>query len=226
MAKMKVDGLGTSGVREVDIPDYPSNSNKSKEDPQAQKKKVRHIATATPRDNPKSILDDIFKGSIPEARKTIWDDQIKPGLLDMGANAMYTLIDYIFYHGGRSGRSSRSRRDRIDYANRSKNRSKSRDDDYDDPDKPIRGKWNQVVIKAGSTRTMSEARQKAQEIWEALEDSIETNGSVTVGDLFSAAGWTTVYTDFDYGWKTLDGCQYVNDGDGFWFDMTKPVRIE
>ena len=222
MSKMKVDGLGTSGVREVDIPDYPSNSNKSKEEP-APKKKVRPIATATPKDTPRGILNNIFKDSIPEARKTIWDDQIKPGLLDMGANAMYTLIDYIFYEGSRGRRPRSSRRDRIDYAGHSRNRSKSRDDDYDDPDKPVRGKWNQVVIRE---RTKAESRAKAQQVWEMLEDEIEANGHVTVGDLFSAVEWSTVYTDFDYGWKTLEGCQYVSDGDGYWFDMTKPVHIE
>jgi len=213
-----------SNMEEVEVPNYPSNSNKSKTELAPAKKKVRPIADATPKRTAKNIMSDIFNDSIPEARSRIWNEQIKPGLLDMGANAMYTLIDYIFYAGDRRGRRSGRRSDRIDYRRESHSKSKSgREDDYGDPDRPVRRKWNQVVVTGSN---LKEARDKAAEVWELLEDHIAEQDYVTVGDLFSAVNWSTVYTDFDWGWKTLDGCRYVNDGDGFWFDMTKPVKIE
>lgn len=214
MSKMQVDGLDSSGVRTIDVPDFPSNSNKAK-------KKVRPVANAVPKSTPRSVLSDIFNGSLPEARKQIWNEQIKPGLIDMGANAVYTLVDYIFYHGSRGG--YRRRSGRTDYAGASRRSKTSHDDEYGENDRPVRKKWNQVVVTGN---TMPQAREKADIVWNELEDCLEENGSITVGDLFSAVEWPTVYTDFDYGWKSLDGCRTVADGDGYWFDMTKPVRLE
>ena len=102
MSKMQVDGLESSGTRSIDVPDFPSNSNKSKEMAAAPaKRKVRPVANAVQKSSAKSVFNEIFTGSIPEARKQIWNEQIKPGLIDMGANAVYTMVDYIFYHGNK-----------------------------------------------------------------------------------------------------------------------------
>lgn len=219
--KMKVDGAGgTSGISEIEVPDYPSNSNASK------KQKLRPVAEAKQKSPSKQQeIADIFTGSIKDARADIWNNQIVPGVMDMCANALYTIVDYIFYRGERhrgygSSRDSGIARRRTDYAGASRSRAKTGNDDYynDGRSSTGRPRWNEVVVQGN--------RQDAQRVWDTLAEKLDDNGQISVGDLFSAVGWQTTYTDFNAGWTTLDGCTFTSTREGWWFDMTKPKVLD
>ena len=221
MAELKVDGIGeTSGISTIKVPDFPGNSHKSKEVARI-RLKPKAVAKGVKKTDPKEQFSEIFRGSIKDARSTIWQDQIKPGLIDLAAEAFYTLIDYIFYQGSRrSRRYSGGAVVRTDYrtASRSSNRSKTANERYYDTSDRSKPKWNEVVVDG--------TQKDAQLVWDILVEKLQDNQEVSVGDLFSAVGWDTAYTDFDMGWKSLDGCTITKTRDGWWFDMTRPRKLD
>ena len=222
MQEMKVDGIGeSSGISTIKVPDFPSNSHKSKDAANGKiRLKPKPVAKGIKKSDPKEQFSEIFKGTMRDARSTIWKDQIKPGLIDMAADAFYTLIDYIFYQGSRrSRRSSGGAIVRTNYSEVStRNRSKTANERYYDTTDRTKPKWNEVVVEG--------SQKDAQLVWDILVERLEDNQEVSVGDLFSAVGWDTAYTDFDMGWKSLDGCQITKTRDGWWFDMTRPRKLD
>lgn len=216
--KMMVDGLHTSGIREIDI-SYPSNSHKSrnidkKEKPKpqkivkngvVQKKKTlgKKLAESFLGDDTKSVGQYmIYDVLIPAAKSTISDmvsggmerllfGEVRSDKSHRGKNKSY--VSYASYYNNRDRETSSSQRSRNRYA-------------FDD-----------IILKS---------RGEAEEVISMLVDYIEDYGQATVGDLYDLVGVTSQFTDQKYGWENLSDAGVSRVRDGYLLDLPKPKLLD
>lgn len=72
----------------------------------------------------------------------------------------------------------------------------------------------------------SSSVEESMGIFRILRDVIRKYGWASVGDLYDIVGSTgSYYTDYDYGWTTLNKCNLIPTKDGFILELPEPVDL-
>lgn len=70
-----------------------------------------------------------------------------------------------------------------------------------------------------------ETYDDAKDVVETLLDLIDRYGSATVGDYYSACGYSADYTDDNWGWKSFQKLEPRRIREGYVIDMQSPVLL-
>lgn len=75
-----------------------------------------------------------------------------------------------------------------------------------------------------------DAKEKAQKLIEDMDDYIEEYGYISIGKMYEMADLPTRSSDYNYGWKKLNGCQITTikhrSGNSYIVDMPDPVPLD
>lgn len=189
--------------------DYKSNSNKSREQRDAQpEKKMDKVVTGVVKSKKKSGFQKFASAFIPEdvesVKAYIMTDVIIPAVIDAIEDAVHIILR------GESGRSSRrgsaSKVSYRDYYRKENERNTSRRVsnglDYDD-----------IVF---------ESRGDAERVLDAMDEALSQYGVVSVGDLYDLADiQTSNYAVNKYGWTNIRNAQVIRVRDGYLLKMPK-----
>lgn len=187
--------------------EYKSNSYKSKERQQSEKK-VEKVVTGLAKTRKKTEvqrLRDIFiSEDISNVKGYILMDVLIPRIRDTFVDIIKNSVDMIFYGGDAPSRKSSSPTAKISY-----NRYYSSSSDRRDPRREIvRNGFDYDDI-------IFESRGDAEAVLTAMEDIIDQYGVVSVGDFYDLANVsTTNYAINKYGWTDLRVAEPVRLRDG------------
>lgn len=191
---------------------YPSNSYSSrekKEEAPPPMKKVAHGTAVSRRKSLKDRLMDWLFVDEDEYEDFIYEDLIRPAILDavwdIGNNAMDTIKDALgvsLFGSGRSGRRRRSGYyrtsydddDYSEYWNRERRgrRRSRRDRDEDD------GRYS--CRRSDDVAAVVETRREAVDLVQAMQERIRMYKEASVLNFYDAADMPTRPNDDNYGW--------------------------
>ena len=199
-------------IEDMAIPEYPPNSNKSKQEnsgrkipeaivdiaPPVRKKKENKYLRLLFAQDFKDIKDDLVKEYVePKAKELFWS--FIQAQIDYVTNALRMMV----YKGYKPVDKSKLPAERYSYNNY-----------YTSPSAAPRAPSMETEINYDEFKYGSEA--KAKEVLNALKGLIVTNGAVSVLDLYRLSNVTTSnYAIDNYGWTNLDFVEtrFVNDGE-------------
>ncbi len=193
----------------MDNMDYKSNSNKSRQQRDAQpEKKMDKVVTGVVKSKKKSGLQKFASAFIPEdvesVKSYIMTDVIIPAVIDAIEDAVHIILRG---ESGCSGRrNSASKVSYRDYYRKENERNTSRRVsnglDYDD-----------IVF---------ESRGDAERVLDAMDEALSQYGVVSVGDLYDLADiQTSNYAVNKYGWTNIRSAQVIRVRDGYLLKMPK-----
>lgn len=197
---------------------YPSNSNKSKEQKQVQarEKKVEKAITGQARQRKKSStrkLADVFLSEdVDSVKSYIMTDVVIPNVKkfidDVVSNAVHMFLYGDTVSTSRSIPGSKIAYDKIGSPSRATVRPTYGPAAYD---------FDDVVV---------DTRGEAEAIISQMDDLMETYGMVSVADLLDLCGITSRFTDNKYGWTDIRSAQAVRIRDGYAIKMPKPKPLD
>lgn len=195
------------------IPDYPTNSYKSKQPDTNPEKKINKVVddvkvkkkTGFSKFKEALISDDT--GSV---KSYILNDVLIPSFKKAISDIVTNGIDIILY--GESRHSSKSNNgSRISYTSyynrESDNSYRSTRSGYD---------YNNIVVSS---------KAEAERVLEALDDVIASYGIASVADFYDLVGVTGQYTDNNYGWRSITTAKSVPTRDGWLIVLPKAMPI-
>jgi len=208
------------------MPDYPSNSNRSKKEVTAKEEpkrdrfeKVVSGTTSTRKQSGARKLRDIF---IPEDVGNVGDyllfDVFIPAAKRMIAEGVNGAID-MFLYGGSGKTPRRSYDSRGGYAGRVSYRSY-----YDEPRRVERPERRRSGIEYDEI--IFDNRGDAQIVLESMDDAIQRYGVVSIFDMYDFAGEVAPYTYTEYGWTSTRDARVVSVRGGYVIDMPRPLPID
>lgn len=227
--------------------EFPSNSNKYREQPPRElKKKPEERSEDVQKRIDKVVEGEVIRRKKPLGRRfkefffgsvdaqSIWEyvaqDILVPAAKDAIADATSGGIERMLFHDDRSHRRSRGRsRGRTDYQRYSR--------PYDDrpPFPPAdrrreRSSREPVDRRARSNHEFDDillaTRAEAELVIERLFDILEQYGSASVADLYELVGITARFTDDKWGWYELPGASVRRTREGYLLDIPRPVPLD
>lgn len=209
------------------MPDYPSNSNRSKkevvastEEPKKERfEKVVSGTTSKRKQSGAKKLRDIF---IPEDVGNVGDyllfDVFVPTAKRMVAEGLNGAIDMLLYGG--SGKAPRRSYDsRGGYSGRVSYRSY-----YDEPRREERPERRRLGVEY--EEIIFDNRGDAELVLEAMEDAAARYGVVSIFDMYDFAGELAPYTYSKYGWTSVKDARVTSVRGGYVIDMPRPLPID
>lgn len=204
--------------------DYPSNSQKSKEEPSEEKdpKKVEKVISGRVVRRKKPVgrkFSEVFFGG---TAKDVWSfvvaDVLIPAAKDMISDSFSQGIDRMLY-GDRApgGRSKSKMAGYVNYSRPAARRT------YEDP-RPA------MTRKGRATHNFDEiildSRGEAEEVIDRLFDLTSRYEVATVADLYELVGISGSYTDDKWGWMDLRGASVSRVRSGYLLDLPRPEPID
>lgn len=191
----------------IDVKDYPSNSNKSKE-----KAKLEKVTTGKIVKREKGIGAKLSETFLEDDARSVgsyifWDILI-PSAKNLIADMVTKSID-MFFWGGDSRSDNRTYRERnrsyVNYGSYSDHRPKRDRDRYsysaaDRKPRSARMTFDDIIF---------DNRQEAENVLSIMIDHLDQYDEVTVADFYDLIGFDSTYTDRDWGWDNL-GSSYVD----------------
>lgn len=209
----------------MNIPDYPSNSHRSREseEPTPPPKKLEKVVTGKvsvreSQEKDKGLLGRMFTSDFATIKDYLINDVLVPSLQKGVRDLICTGAEMLF---GGGAPSSNSRASRISYRSC-----------YDDNNR--RSFNSRGVAIRDSDRAnqdyhyddiLFETRGDAEEILYRMEELVDRFGLVSVADLFDMAGISGNYTDNKYGWKSLGNAQVVRERDGYVIRLPRVIPL-
>lgn len=203
---------------------YPSNSHKSREEPETPPvdKKVERVVTSPVtrrRKSPGKRLAEIFVvGDGQSVGAYILFDVVVPATKEMITDVFAQGIERMMFGESRSRRPSSGmpRNGRVSYDRYAKSpmareeprtlsrRARSVHD------------FQEVVLKT---------RVEAEEVIDRLFELTEKYNVATVADLYDLIGVTSTHADQNYGWDDLRGAKVTQVRGGYLLDMPQPEPV-
>lgn len=197
----------------MDINDYKSNSNASKEERRVEKVVTQQVSTKK-----KNGLQKIAGNIISEDAKNIKDyvflDVLIPAFKKAISDIVTNGIDIILY-GETRGRTSRGVTDRVSY--RTYYDDTRRTQPVQRVEKPSVYSYDDLIFSS---------RQDAQNVLNQMYDVLDRYGFVRVADMMELAGVSFQYTDNYYGWNSMNTAEIIRTRDGWVIKMPKSIPIE
>ena len=195
---------------------YKSNSHKSR-DKIANEKRAEKVISGSVKTKKQSGLrkiSDIFiAGDIHSVVSYAISDIVVPSVTKMICDVIKNGADMIFY--GEEGRSKHSSvSNRVSYRKYyDQDQERKRYYSYDIGNK---FRFDDVIL---------DNRGEAEKVLYAMDEIIDTYGSVRVADLYELVGITGDYTDNDYGWYDIRSAVPVRTGDGWMLKFPRVVPL-
>mgnify|MGYP000011205802 CR=1 FL=1 len=200
----------------MEIPEYKSNSHKSKEQNSevVEREKMEKVVSGTVKIKKKSGFRKFFSDIIAEEGPDLKNYIVKDIVIPSVKKAISDTIDMILY--GDSRRGSRTNASKISYRS-------YYDRSYDDP-RPR----NDGFARSGYSfeDIILESRGAAEQVISQMEDLIDTYGMVSVADLYDLVGISCDYTGNKYGWTNVRNAEVVRTRDGYMLKMPKALPIK
>jgi len=202
----------------MDINDYKSNSNASKNED----RHVEKVVTGQVSTKKKSGITKFAGNIISEDAKNIKDfiflDVLIPTFKKAISDIVTNGIDIILY-GESRGRSNRLPGDRVSY--------RSYGQYYDDARRTTTQRAVQRPMSFSYSDLIFDSRQDAQAVLNQMNDILYSYGFVRVADLMESAGVTgNPYTDNSYGWNSLNTAEVMITRDGWIIKLPRPIPVE
>ena len=226
--------------------EFPSNSNKyreqpervkktevDKQDPQEARRKIEKVVEGEVIRRKKPLgrrFKEFFFGGVDA--QSVWqyiaEDIFVPAAKDLIYDAGSGGLERVLFHEERTHRRSRGRsRGRTDYQRYSR--------PYDDrppfpPADRRRDRGREPDRRARSNHDFDDillaTRVEAETVIERLYDVLEQYGSVSVADLYEMVGITARFTDDKWGWYELPGASVRRTSAGYLIDIPRPVPLD
>ena len=199
------------------IPEYPSNSHKSKE--QAEEKtpipKVEKVIIGEikkPKNNFFKKLVSIFiSDDIEDVKSHVIFNIVIPAI----KHAISDAVDAALL--GEDGRKKPTTKSYTNYSGRYIS---------DDRDRDRRERERYNVRDAYEVEDIIlDNYGDADLVLDALNDRIEQYGMATVADLYDALGVTAKHTDYNYGWNSLRTAKIVRIRNGYMLDLPRVIPL-
>lgn len=205
--------------------EYPSNSNKSREEVAAKapdEKKIEKVVTGNVKLRKRGVartFSDVFlTQDVDSVKHYILMDviipKVKDVLHDIGSEAWDSIWGIQGKSHGSTPASKVSYRDYYDKKRDRREPSRYSGGSYRDYQRvPI----NDIVL---------DSRGEAEDVIERMDDIIATYGTVSVADLYELCGVSCNYTDNRYGWTDISMASVVRVREGFLIKMPRPMPLD
>lgn len=197
------------------IPEYPSNSHRSKEQTEA--------SPPAPR------VEKVIVGDVKKPKKSFFKKLIglflSDDIGDVNSHIMSNIIIPAIKHAisdsvdvallGEGGRKKPTIKSYTNYSGRYVS---------DDRDKRERERYN-VRNAYEIDDIILDNYGDADVVLDTLNDLIERYGMVTVADLYDALGITANHTDYNYGWNSLRTARIVRVRNGYMLSLPRVIPL-
>lgn len=205
---------------------YPSNS-KSGQEP---KKNVEQVVTSEATSRPKPLgkrFKDLFIGG--DSRTVVHQvlmDVIVPQVKDLFAEAVSQGFERLIYgdsrphhrRPGSRGIGSSGPVNYTRYAERGNNPIGRSGREDRSPTAQVRGHGIDDILMA--------TRVEAETVLSRMYDVLSEYDAVSVADLYSLVGWTSAYTDQNWGWKDLTGSRVDRVRNGYVLSLPRTIALD
>lgn len=202
-----------------ELPDYPSNSDKSKEKKDLPEKKVQKTIKGKAKVKKKSEIrkfTDVFVSEdIQNVKSYVLLDVLVPAIKKAISDIVSNGIDMILY--GESSKPNKSTSSRVSYRSYYDNPRNDRDRNRNISRTLSGYSYNDVLL---------DSRSEAEEVLTRMDELIATYGIVSVADLYDLVGITCNYTDNKYGWTNIKNASVVHTRDGYLIKMPKAAPLD
>lgn len=201
----------------MELPDYKSNSNASKESAKKTDKNVQKAIAGTARQRKKSEIrkfTDIFiSEDVDNVKSYILLDVIVPSVKRAVSDVIKNGIDMLLY-GETDHRSSSSTASKVSYRS------------YYDKNKNSEPRQVRSHTGYGYDDIVLDSRGEAQEVLDRMDELVATYGTVSVADMYDLVGISGSYTDNKYGWTDIRSARIVRIRDGFVIKMPRALPLD
>lgn len=203
----------------IEVPDFPSNSDRSKDERRKMEKVVSGSVKRRRKSFGKQLKEDIFSDETPRSIFSyIWEEVVLPAAKDTISDMVTEGIQMLLF--GEDGRRTRG-------TSRSHGASHiSYDRCYSRPDIRKPRSVNVSRERYDFDDILIESRSEAMDVLEVLECSIEQYGMASVSDFYELVGLDSAYTDNKYGWTDLSGATIRRTREGYLIDLPRTKRID
>lgn len=199
--------------------DYKPNSHKSREQGNAEKKKVEKVISGKAKLQQKSgarkFADVFVSEDAANVKSYIFSDVLIPAVKKLITDIVKDGIDMVLYGGTRSSSSKGIRGDYVSYSRR-----------YDDRDDRYSHRSESRSISKPEYVTV-DTKGDALYVIEQMDALIEEYKVVSVADLYDLVGIEHNYTDNKYGWTNIRNAKPVRLRDGrYAIDLPKALPLD
>ena len=199
----------------MDIENYPSNSQKSKEAASRveEKKKLDKVIVGQARTKKKSGLSNFIGNFVSDETQDIKSYLFKDVVIPTIKKTITDVVDMILYGGSSHKRSSRIPGSTVSYRSFYDNPRDSRVEP-----RTIQGyNYDDIIL---------ETRGDAELVLDQLTDLIDTYRIASVADLYDLVGITPNFTDYKYGWTNLSNAYVDRTRNGYQIKLPRAVPIK
>ena len=199
-----------------EVNNYPSNSYKSKEEAEREKRVEKPVVSGTVKVKKKSELSGmIISEDASNVKNYVIKEVLVPAFKNMVSEGVKACVDMFLYGGQGSRNERRSNSSYVSYNRYSdRNDSNRRRDDY----------------RPTNSRNIGDFifnnRGEAEEVLSQMDDILRTYGLVRVGDLYDLIDESCPYTYENYGWTSLRNAEVVRVRDGYMLKLPKALPVD
>lgn len=198
------------------MPEYnmPPNSNKFKED---QKKKLEPVVKGPVKIQKKSgakrFAESIFSGDRTNIKDDIVYDLVVPSIRDLIFDALYRMLEGLFYSRGERRSRNKPRGNYVSYDSYSKDR-----------DREPRGRRS--VSSWNVDEMVYPTYEEAHAVLDIMTELVGQYHMVSIAEMKDASNVTPDnYTDEYYGWTDLSDAYISKVRDGYLLHLPKVVQL-
>lgn len=195
--------------------DYPSNSNKNKEEPSKPKKDIEKVISTEAIVQKKSVSEkfkNIFLGGeFKSSLRYISAEVLLPAFRNMIVDATTKGIERVIYGESTPKRPASSMQSRMSY-NTPVDRSYSR---FASPSQHTVSRNRRYDV----SNIVLVSREEAETVLERLNDILQKYDVVSVADLHQLVGLPSTYIDNKWGWSSLRFADVRQIREGFLLDL-------
>lgn len=202
----------------MEIEEYPSNSQKSKEriagtENRSTEKRVQKpvaVGRLAKKSKAQEVLETFVSDDISDIKSYIVMDVLVPSIKKAISDIVINGIDMLLYPNG-GGRSKNG--SRVSY------RSCYHTEDERHERKAV------YTVRDYDNITL-DTRGEAEDILTSMDELISVYGIVSVADLYDLVGIVGSYTDNKYGWTNLKTAKVIPTRDGYKLKLPRAIPLD
>lgn len=189
---------------------YKSREAKAKEERKPLEKVVNGPVKVKKKTGFQKFAESIFVEDLGKAKDYVFQDVLIPSFKKTISDITKNVIDIVLYGETRNSSNKNIPAGRVSYGKFYENANS--------------GLKPHTVRTAYDVDTfVFDSRGEAQQVLDALDETLDRYGIVSVADLYDLLGQTGSYTDNSYGWTDLHAASIVRVQDGF---LLKLPRVQ
>lgn len=201
----------------MDINDYKSNSNVSKNEDRHVEKVVTGQVSTKKKNGITKFAGNLISDDAKNIKDYVFLDVLIPAFKKAISDIVTNGIDIILY-GESRGRNNRLPGDRVSYRSYYDDTRRGVASAREVVRRPLNYSYDDLVFNN---------RQDAQAVLNQMYDILNSYGFVRVADLMESAGVTgNPYTDNSYGWNSLNTAEVIITRDGWIIKLPRPIPVE